>query len=104
LKQSLSFYLCRLGSLTYTDVRWQVYDQSCHSNNAYFGSLTFFWNSDSDFYACRKEAGPHVIHFIKRLRQLVPKMIILLPTYGYPHVNFIIIWNLLTFNWLIYWS
>lgn len=35
----------------------------------------------------RKEAGPNMIHFIKKLRQLQPNMIISQPTYGYPQVQ-----------------
>ena len=34
-----------------------------------------------------KEAGPNMIHFLKKLRQLQPNMIISQPTYGYPQVN-----------------
>ena len=34
-----------------------------------------------------KIAGPNMIHFIKRLRQLQPDMIISQPTYGYPAVQ-----------------
>ena len=35
----------------------------------------------------RKEAGSNMVHFIKRLRELVPNIIISQPTYGYPQVN-----------------
>ena len=35
----------------------------------------------------RREAGPNMIHFIRRLRQLKPHMIISQPTYGYPQVR-----------------
>lgn len=35
----------------------------------------------------KKEAGPNMIHFIKKLRQLKPNMIITQPTYGYPQVQ-----------------
>ena len=34
-----------------------------------------------------KIAGPNMVHFIKRLRQLVPDMIISQPTYGFPQVQ-----------------
>merc|ERR1719348_998865 len=34
----------------------------------------------------RKEAGPNMVHFIRRLRQLQPNIIISQPTYGYPQV------------------
>ena len=33
------------------------------------------------------KAGPMMIHFVKKLRQLQPKMIIGQPTYGYPQVK-----------------
>lgn len=33
------------------------------------------------------KAGPNMIHFVRRLRQLQPKMIIGQPTYGYPQVK-----------------
>ena len=32
-------------------------------------------------------AGPNMIHFIKKLRELNPKMIIGQPTYGFPAVR-----------------
>ena len=35
----------------------------------------------------RAEAGPNMVHFIRRLRELQPKMIISQPTYGYPQVQ-----------------
>ncbi|XP_059090031.1 uncharacterized protein LOC131885858 [Tigriopus californicus] len=35
----------------------------------------------------KKEAGPNMIHFVRKLRQLQPKMIISQPTYGYPQVQ-----------------
>lgn len=35
----------------------------------------------------RKEAGPNMVHFIKKLRELVPNMIISQPTYGYPQID-----------------
>ena len=35
----------------------------------------------------QKAAGPNMIHFLKKLRQLQPNMIISQPTYGYPQVN-----------------
>ncbi len=35
----------------------------------------------------RPEAGPNMVHFIRRLRQLSPKMIISQPTYGFPQVR-----------------
>lgn len=35
----------------------------------------------------RKEAGPNMIHFIKKVRELQPNMIISQPTYGYPQVS-----------------
>jgi hypothetical protein len=38
------------------------------------------------FCIYRKEAGANMVHFIKKLRELVPKMIINQPTYGYPQV------------------
>jgi len=34
-----------------------------------------------------KEAGPNMIHFLKKLRQLQPDIIVSQPTYGYPQVN-----------------
>ena len=34
-----------------------------------------------------KEAGPNMIHFLKKLRELQPDIIISQPTYGYPQVN-----------------
>ena len=37
----------------------------------------------------RKEAGENMIHFVRKLRELVPKMIINQPTYGFPQVNII---------------
>ena len=40
-----------------------------------------------DGAGARPEAGPNMIHFIRRLRQLQPKMIISQPTYGYPQVS-----------------
>ncbi len=33
------------------------------------------------------KAGPNMIHFIRRLRELVPNMIISQPTYGFPQVK-----------------
>lgn len=41
----------------------------------------------------RKEAGPNMIHFVRKLRQLQPKMIISQPTYGYPQVDMNLPWN-----------
>jgi len=35
----------------------------------------------------RKEAGPNMIHFIRKLRELQPNMIISQPVYGYPQVQ-----------------
>eukprot|EP00095_Tigriopus_kingsejongensis_P010891 maker-scaffold1216_size55193-snap-gene-0.10 protein:Tk10891 transcript:maker-scaffold1216_size55193-snap-gene-0.10-mRNA-1 annotation:"glycoside hydrolase family 18 protein" len=35
----------------------------------------------------RPEAGPNMIHFIKKLRQLQPKMVVSQPAYGYPQVQ-----------------
>jgi len=35
----------------------------------------------------RREAGPNLVHFIRKLRQLVPNMIISQPTYGYPQIE-----------------
>jgi len=35
----------------------------------------------------RAKAGPNMVHFIRKLRQLQPKMIISQPTYGYPQVQ-----------------
>ena len=35
----------------------------------------------------QKEAGPNMIHFIKKLRELKPDMIISQPVYGYPQVQ-----------------
>ena len=34
-----------------------------------------------------KGAGKNMIHFVRKLKQLQPKMIIGQPTYGYPAVN-----------------
>merc|ERR1711997_1033945 len=34
-----------------------------------------------------KEAGPNMIHFIKKLRELKPGLIISQPVYGYPQVQ-----------------
>ena len=34
-----------------------------------------------------KGAGPNMIHFIRKLRELNPKMIIGQPTYGFPAVR-----------------
>ena len=34
-----------------------------------------------------KEAGPNMVYFLKKLRQLQPNIIISQPTYGYPQVN-----------------
>jgi len=35
----------------------------------------------------KKEAGPNMIHFIRKLRELKPDMIITQPVYGYPQVQ-----------------
>jgi hypothetical protein len=35
----------------------------------------------------RPEAGPNLVHFMKRLRQLQPDIIIGQPTYGYPQIQ-----------------
>jgi hypothetical protein len=35
----------------------------------------------------RKDAGPNMVHFIRKLRQLKPNIIIGQPTYGYPQVE-----------------
>jgi len=35
----------------------------------------------------KKEAGPNLIHFIRKLRALVPDMLISQPTYGYPQIQ-----------------
>ena len=35
----------------------------------------------------RKDAGPNMVHFLRRLRQLQPDLIVGQPTYGYPQVN-----------------
>jgi len=35
----------------------------------------------------RSEAGPNMVHFIRRLRELQPNIIISQPTYGYPQVK-----------------
>lgn len=35
----------------------------------------------------RKEAGPNMIHFIRRLKELSPNIIVSQPTYGYPQVQ-----------------
>jgi hypothetical protein len=35
----------------------------------------------------RPNAGQNMVYFIKKLRQLVPNMIISQPTYGYPKVT-----------------
>ena len=34
----------------------------------------------------RAEAGPNMVHFIRRLKSLQPGMIVSQPTYGYPQV------------------
>ena len=41
------------------------------------------------FSSCyfRKEAGPNMIHFIRRLKELSPNMIVSQPAYGYPQVQ-----------------
>ncbi len=44
------------------------------------------FRDDLLFQFYRKEAGPNMVHFIRRLRELVPNMIISQPTYGYPQV------------------
>ena len=33
------------------------------------------------------KAGPNMIHFVRKVRELQPKMIIGQPTYGFPQVN-----------------
>ena len=33
------------------------------------------------------KAGPNMIHFVRKLRELQPTMIIGQPTYGFPQVN-----------------
>jgi len=35
----------------------------------------------------KKEAGPNMIHFIRRLKELAPNMIVSQPVYGYPQVQ-----------------
>jgi len=35
----------------------------------------------------RKEAGPNMIHFIRRLKELAPNIIVSQPVYGYPQVQ-----------------
>ena len=35
----------------------------------------------------KNDAGPHMVHFIRRLRQLQPDIIIGQPTFGYPQVD-----------------
>ena len=35
----------------------------------------------------RAEAGPNMVHFIRRLKSLQPEMIVSQPTYGYPQVR-----------------
>jgi len=35
----------------------------------------------------KKEAGPNMIHFIRRLKELSPNMIVSQPAYGYPQVQ-----------------
>ena len=35
-------------------------------------------------------AGPNMIHFVAKLRELSPKMIISQPTYGYPAVSLLL--------------
>ncbi len=35
----------------------------------------------------KEGSGPNMVHFIRRLRQLQPKMIISQPTYGFPQVQ-----------------
>ena len=53
------------------------------------GCVVAIWTSfllDPNFLR-RKEAGTNMVHFIRRLRELVPGMIITQPTYGYPHVR-----------------
>merc|ERR1712141_82060 len=34
-----------------------------------------------------KEAGPNMVHFIRKLRELQPNIIVSQPTYGYPQVH-----------------
>ena len=34
-----------------------------------------------------KIAGPNMVHFVRKLKQLNPAMIVSQPTYGYPQVN-----------------
>ena len=35
---------------------------------------------------CIQEAGPNMLHFIRKLKSLVPEMIVSQPVYGYPQV------------------
>ena len=41
----------------------------------------------------QQAAGPNMIFFIKKLRQLVPKMIISQPAYGFPQVSILFLFN-----------
>ena len=34
-----------------------------------------------------KEAGPNMVHFIRKLKQLAPGIIVTQPVYGYPQVS-----------------
>ena len=33
------------------------------------------------------EAGPNLVHFIRKLKSLLPGFLVTQPTYGYPQVN-----------------
>jgi len=35
----------------------------------------------------RKEAGPNMVHFVRRLKQLQPDLLVSQPTYGYPQIQ-----------------
>ena len=35
----------------------------------------------------RGEAGPNLVHFIRKLKSLVPGFLVTQPTYGYPQVE-----------------
>ena len=41
----------------------------------------------------RGEAGPNLVHFIRKLKSLLPGFLVTQPTYGYPQVKTILIWH-----------
>ena len=47
-----------------------------------------------------KIAGPNMVHFVRKLKQLNPAMIVSQPTYGYPQVN-MVSWCVRLYNCLL---